>query len=99
MPTLEEFEVMTLEEIIDWKTMKKAEIRVLQEEYNVPNEIYRRKILGADTSEAILQVEAAAERDGRSPIAQAIYWLTEERAEDDGHRRQARLYISALEAK
>lgn len=94
-----DFESMTLDQLIAWKTAKKQEILALKEEYRLTDSAYHRKVKEAHVEEAIKQIAAAAAASGRTPEQQAWYWLIHENAEDNGHRIQAALYIDYMKGE
>ena len=99
MAELPDFDAMTLDEIDAWNVAKKAELLAKQAEYRSSNEARHRKVYEWHVNEAISQLTKAAERDGRTLVAQAWYWLVEENAVDPGHRIQAGLYLKSIGAQ
>lgn len=85
-----------LDELEQEMLSDKEGIEALREAYRVKGEHRRELVRGQHLEEAVNQLTAAAERDGRDLRAQAYYWLLDEGADDPGHRIQAGLYLRSI---
>lgn len=88
-------ETQAMNDLVAEKDRLKAEIEAKHQDLNVVAEAYKGHVRQLHVDEAYMQLEIAAARDGRSKHDQAVFWLTEENADDPGHRIQAGLYLKS----
>ena len=85
--------VRSLEEIDAERRIEKQAILAAQAKYRESANERKQAVEAAHYDEAIKQLTIAAEASGRTLDQQAWYWLSEENADDPGHRIQAGLYL------
>lgn len=84
-----------MEAILAQKTELKTVIEAKKSELDAVADEWKAHVRKLHVDEAYLQLEKAAERDGRTMHDEAVFWLTEENADDPGHRIQAGLYLKS----
>ena len=83
----------SLEEIDAERAVEKQAILDAQARYRKGADERKEAVEAAHYDEAVKQLTLAAEASGRTIDQQAWYWLSEENADDPGHRIQAGLYL------
>jgi hypothetical protein len=94
MATGTEFDQMTLDEITEWKLLRKERIREIQAEIDAAQPYYKEKVLRLHVGEMEEQIKAAAEQSGRTPDDQAMFWLLNG---DDGQQKHGRNWMKLKE--
>lgn len=84
---------LTLDELVAEKLRLKHDLESVRAELHTVAGFYKDAVAGFHLDEAYAQLAKAAERDGRSLIDQAKFWLLDENADDPGHRIQAGAYL------